>query len=110
MPRPPNVLRPTSLHLMLPEDIRAKLDLHLYSSVEKRVPLGAYQRFFLDLIQEWFLRGSIQTSKDVLSEIYHGLELIYSASSHPDVNRDEALRRIARWSREYADKLLQESK
>ena len=54
MPRPPNVIRPSLLHLALPEDIRAKLDLFLWSDLEGRVPKGAYQRFFMERIQEYF--------------------------------------------------------
>lgn len=50
----PKIIRPTKLTLMLPEDIRAKLDLHLYSTVEGRVPFGAYQRFFIERITEYF--------------------------------------------------------
>lgn len=52
MPRPPNVVRPVQLCLMLPEDIRGWLDLYLYSEVEGRVPQGAYQAFFLRKIRE----------------------------------------------------------
>lgn len=52
--RRPNILRPTKLTLMLPEDIRAKLDLLLFSEVEGRVPKGAYQRFFIERINEFF--------------------------------------------------------
>lgn len=52
MPRPPNVVRPVQLCLMLPEDVRAWLDLYLYSEVEGRVPQGAYQAFFLRKIRE----------------------------------------------------------
>lgn len=59
MPRRPNVVRPVRLTLMLPEDIRAKLDLHLWSEVEGRVPHGAYQQFFLARIAEYFSSHSI---------------------------------------------------
>jgi hypothetical protein len=52
--RQPNILRPIKLNTTLPEDIRTKLDLHLWSDVEGRVPKGAYQRFFLDRIREYF--------------------------------------------------------
>ena len=48
------IIRPTRLETSLPEDIRAKLDLHLYSEVEGRVPFGAYQRFLIERIQEFF--------------------------------------------------------
>lgn len=52
--KPPKIIRPTKLTLALPEDIRAKLDLHLFSEVERRVPMGAYQRFFVERIQDFF--------------------------------------------------------
>lgn len=50
----PKILRPTRLHMALPEDVRAKLDLYLYSEVENRVPFGAYQAFFVQRIREFF--------------------------------------------------------
>lgn len=42
---------------MLPESIRAKLDLLLFSEVEGRVPHGSYQRFIIERIKEFFDRG-----------------------------------------------------
>jgi len=54
MPRKPDVVRPTLLHVSLPEDVRARLDLALFSELEGRVPKGAYQRFFIERIQEFF--------------------------------------------------------
>ena len=54
MSRRPNVIRPSLLHVSLPEDIRAKIDLLLWSELEGRVPKGAYQRFFVERIQEFF--------------------------------------------------------
>ena len=54
MPRKPAVIRPVLLHTTIPEDIRAKLDLFLWSDVEGRVPKGAYQRFIVERIQEFF--------------------------------------------------------
>lgn len=50
----PKIIRPTKLTMALPEDVRAKLDLHLFSQVEGRVPMGAYQRFFIERIKEFF--------------------------------------------------------
>lgn len=50
----PKIIRPVKLTTNLPEDVRAKLDLHLYSEVEGRVPFGAYQRFLVERIQEFF--------------------------------------------------------
>ncbi len=56
MSRPPNILRPIKLTTTLPEDIHAKLTLYLYSEAEGRVPAGAYQRFLVDRITEFFSR------------------------------------------------------
>lgn len=54
MPRKPAVVRPSLIHMSIPEDVRAKLDLYLYSDLEGRVPRGAYQKFFTERIQEFF--------------------------------------------------------
>lgn len=54
MPRKPDIDRPTVLHLMMPESLRAKIDLWLFSQVEGRVPRGAYQAFILPLIRDFF--------------------------------------------------------
>lgn len=56
MPRRPNLERPVPLNLKLPEGLRTKLDLLLWSEVEKRVPRGAYQEFFIGLINQYFDR------------------------------------------------------
>lgn len=56
MARQPNILRPTKLTMHLPEDVRAKLDLYLWSDVEGKVPKGAYSRFFTQLINEHLTR------------------------------------------------------
>lgn len=45
---------PTKLTLHLPKDVRERLDAHLWSEVEKRVPQGAYQRLFVELLEEYF--------------------------------------------------------
>lgn len=50
----PKILRPIRLHTTLPEDIRAVLDLHLYSEVEQRIPFGAYQKFIIERTKEFF--------------------------------------------------------
>lgn len=52
--RPPNILRPTKLTTYLPEDLRAKLELHLFSTVEGRVPHGAYSQFLAERVREFF--------------------------------------------------------
>lgn len=64
MPRRPNIERPVELSLMLPESVRARLDLLLWSEVEHRVPRGAYQRFFVQLINDYFTK--LKEDADVL--------------------------------------------
>lgn len=54
MPRRPALDRQTLLNLALPESVRARLDLFLFSPLEGRVPLGSYRTFFLERIQEFF--------------------------------------------------------
>ena len=53
--RTPNIQRPVKLTTNLPEDVRARLDLHLYSEVENRIPKGAYSNFLIDRIREFFV-------------------------------------------------------
>lgn len=57
--RTPNIQRPIKLTTNLPEDIRARLDLHLFSEVEGRVPKGAYSVFLIDRIRDFFDSTSI---------------------------------------------------
>ena len=52
--RPQNILRPVKLTTYLPEDIRAQLDIHLFSTVEGRVPHGAYSKFLAERVREFF--------------------------------------------------------
>lgn len=43
-----------ALNVHLPTDLHAKLTLHLYSELEQRVPMGAYQEFLSARIREYF--------------------------------------------------------
>jgi len=52
--RRPNIEPSVATNLHLPETVRARLDLVLFSELEGRVPKGAYQRFFLERLQEFF--------------------------------------------------------
>lgn len=54
MPRSPRIDRPTQLVMMLPESVRARVDLELFSELEGRVPHGAYTRFFQERLREYF--------------------------------------------------------
>lgn len=59
MPRPRNIIPPTQLCFHLPLDIRAQLDLLLFSKLEGRVPHGAYQEFFAARIREYLESESL---------------------------------------------------
>lgn len=52
MAKPRKTIRPTPLNLALPEDLRAVLDLKLYSPLEGRVPHGAYSKYIGDLLHK----------------------------------------------------------
>lgn len=54
MPRKPAIDRPIKLQTTLPESLRARLDLHLFSEVEGRVPHGAYQTLIIELLRQYF--------------------------------------------------------
>ena len=56
MPRPPNIIRPTSLKTSIPEDLRGWLEVHLWSDTEQRVPHGAYQQLIVRLLREYKTR------------------------------------------------------
>lgn len=54
MPRRKNIDPTVFLNLGLPASIKTRLDLLLYSELEKRIPQGKYQEFFIARIQEFF--------------------------------------------------------
>src|ERR1700677_1212076 len=54
IPRKPNIPPTAELHVRIPAPLKAKLDLHLWSPLEGRIPVGAYQRFMVDLLNEHF--------------------------------------------------------
>ena len=54
MPRPKNLQPSESLHVRLPGSLQERLSRHLFSDVEQRVPLGAYQRFLTELLIAYF--------------------------------------------------------
>ena len=60
MSRRRNVIPTVQLELKLPADLRAKLDLYLWSDVEGRVPQGRYQEFFVSLLNEFFNRRTAE--------------------------------------------------
>lgn len=54
MPRPRNIIKPVSLMIWMPADLKARLDLHLYSESEGRVPYAAHTKFIQQLLREYF--------------------------------------------------------
>jgi hypothetical protein len=60
--RRPNIEPSVATNLHLPESIRTQIDLILYSTLEQRVPKGAYQRFFLERLQEFFSTQALDLS------------------------------------------------
>lgn len=52
--RKPLVDPSVSTNLHLPESVRTRIDLLLFSELEGRVPKGAYQRFFLERLNDFF--------------------------------------------------------
>ena len=63
MSRPPNIYEPVKLTTNLPSDVKARLDLYLFSDIEGRVPKGAYSQFLVQRINEFFQqRDTIQCS------------------------------------------------
>ena len=87
MPRRPDVDRPTQLETSIPTSLRSRLDLHLYSEVEGRIPLGAYKEFFSERIREYFESRRLELSpygfpegfyvygpKDMIASLEHRLK------------------------------------
>lgn len=64
--RRPNLERSLPLNLMLPESLRTKIDILLYSELEGRVPRGKYQEFFIGLLTKHF--SELKESKDANME------------------------------------------
>lgn len=56
MGRPASIVRPRKLTLHLPEDVATRLELHLFSPGEGRIPQGAWQRFLVERINEFFAK------------------------------------------------------
>lgn len=76
MSRPPNIHRPIKLTTTIPENIRAQLDLHLWSTVEGRVPQGAYQTFLCDRIREFFLFKRFDTGLGIVQGPPAAIDLV----------------------------------
>lgn len=54
MSRPPKTVRSVYFNIGLPEDLAARIKLALYSDLEEKIPHGAQQAFFVNLVKEHF--------------------------------------------------------
>lgn len=54
MPRKKDIDERTALFLRLPQSMRGRVDLHLYSELEGCVPRGKYREFFMSLLTAFF--------------------------------------------------------
>lgn len=75
MPRPANIIRPSHLKTSLPEDLRARLDLHLWSASEGRVPMGAYQQLIVMLLTQYLDRVEALQKTVKENELLRGTSL-----------------------------------
>jgi hypothetical protein len=76
MPRPANIIRPVKLTTTFPEDVMTRLELHLFSDVEGRVPHGAYQQFLCDRIREFFDSRAYDTGHGVVRGTAEAIEFV----------------------------------
>ena len=53
MPKPARINRPYEKKINLPTDLVARVDLHLYSDLEARVPFGAWSKLVERLLTEY---------------------------------------------------------
>ena len=54
-----NIIPTVQLCVWLPADLRTKLDMHLFSEAEGRVPKGSHQRLICQLLREFFENRSL---------------------------------------------------
>lgn len=52
--RPAKTLRAVQMNVSLPEDLAAKVKLHLFSEIEGKIPHGRQQEFFSKLVRHFF--------------------------------------------------------
>ena len=56
MPRPKAAVPGVSLHIVLPADIHARLELDLYSPAEQRIPFNSKGKLLARLLKEYYER------------------------------------------------------
>lgn len=109
MARPPKIIPSHELKLMLPEDVHTRVKLLLFRESDRCIPRGAIQNFFVERLNDYFSgRARAGFSPDSRQSTYMALENIFAVASKKGAEPQEALRAIAKWSRIYADKLLED--
>ena len=53
MTRPKPMQKPIRLEILVPEDLHTAATLELFSPLEGRVPYGAWQTLFRELLKGW---------------------------------------------------------
>lgn len=59
MSRRRNLVPTVRVEVHLPEDLYTRMKLQLFSELEQKVPLGAYQEFFSARLREYFAERSL---------------------------------------------------
>lgn len=77
MPRKPAIEPNRQLEIKLPRDLSVRLDLHLWSDLEERVPRGAYSNLIVPLLREFFERKRLDISLLLSSE--PGTHFVYGS-------------------------------
>lgn len=54
MARRPNIHQTVQFKIWMDEDLKAKMDLYLFSTALGRIPIGAHQKFIQDLVTKFF--------------------------------------------------------
>ena len=52
--RPAKTLKSVQMNISLPEDLAARVKLHLFSEVEGKIPHGRQQEFFSKIVRHFF--------------------------------------------------------
>ena len=68
MARPTKTIRTIYKNIGLPEDLVAKVELELFSEVEGKIPFGAQQEFFTELLREYFNNKQEQVKRKVVQD------------------------------------------
>lgn len=97
MSRPPNIVRSRKLTVMIPEDVMGRLEIFLTSDRTGKVPLGSYQQFFVERINEFFgkMEGrralhtemSLETLHQEVVEASADRTIVFHSKAGPDLIR-----------------------